>query len=119
MLIQLAVLGIGVQPFIEMLFRTEEVIDHSPATPLHENCRRVHLNDLPVQDFNRYQIAAVGAGIFDFDRLARLESFVADQQQEVDRSPHIEFVFAPGDNSVIVMPQRPTPDFGVRSKLVA
>ena len=51
-MIQIAVLGISFQPVIEMLFRTEEVVDSSATTPLDENRRGVHADDLAVQQLN-------------------------------------------------------------------
>lgn len=101
---EVPVLRILLQPFVKVLFRTEEIIDRSATTPLDEDRRRVHFDNLAVEHFNVDQIRAVGAGIFNLDGYARFKNIVADQQQEVNRSPDIEFVFTRHIDGVIVVP---------------
>ena len=52
------------------------------------------------------------AGVFETDSRAGVKFVAADQQQEIDRSPHIELVFPGNMNGVVVMPQRPSPERG-------
>ena len=87
-----------------MLFRTEEVIDRSPTSPLHKDCGRLLVDDFSIPEFDGYLFSAVGAGVFDANGLTWREAFVADQQQEVNRSPYVEFVYALPNDRMIVVP---------------
>ncbi len=71
-----------------MLFRTEEIIDSSPASV--ESVRRLRRGSLQLGSLDRKRqlIEAVWAGVFDFDLLVRV--IAADQQHEVHRSRYVE-----------------------------
>ena len=102
------VVRVLVQPLVEVLFRTEEVIDHSPTPSLDKNRFGVLLGDGAIHDLKGNSIGAVGAGIFDFDRFAGVLRAV-DQQQKVNRSPYIEYRFAFDINRVEIVTQGATP----------
>ena len=95
-----------------MLFGTEEVVNASPTTLLYHRRRRVQFGDLAISYLEGYQVGAVRTGIFQTNGSTGAEFVAADQQQEVDRSPHIELVFPRNVNGVVVMPQRPSPERG-------
>ena len=112
------VVRVLVQPLVEVLFRTEEVIDHSPTPLLDDNRFGVLLGDGAIHDLKGNSIGTVGAGIFDFDRFAGVLCAV-DQQQKVNRSPYIEDGFALNVNGMEIMTQGPTPLAGPFCRSIA
>ena len=102
LLVQISILGVHVQPGVEMLFRPEEVVHHSPTPLLDPDVSGIGLGDLAGSDLNGNAVAAVGAGVIDFDVLAGVSTAV-DQQQEVHRSPYIEGLFSLYSHGVKVM----------------
>ena len=102
LLVQISILGVHVQPGVEMLFRPEEVVHHSPTPLLDPDVSGIGLGDLPGSDLNGNAVAAVGAGVVDFDAFAGVSTAV-DQQQEVHCSPYIEGLFPFYGDGVKVM----------------
>ena len=97
-----------IQPFVQVLFRPEEVIHHSPASVLDPDRFGIEVGDFPTRDFHIDTIAAVGAGVFDFDFLASV-SIAVDQQQEVYPSPYAEGLFPGNGRCVEIVAQWAAP----------
>lgn len=117
-MLEVPVVRVLVQPLVEVLFRTEEVIDHSPTPLLDENRLGVLMGDGTTLDLEGNSIGAVGAGIFDPDGFAGVLCAV-DQQQKVNRSPYIEDRFALDVNRVKIVTQGATPLTGPCCQSVA
>lgn len=93
------------QPFVEVLFRPEEIVDRSAASLLDVDGIGIEIGDLSVVHPDFDPIAAVGAGVKDGELLVVV--FVAvDQQQEVDCSPQVEGLFPFDLHGVEVVAQR-------------
>ncbi len=116
---EVPVVRVLVQPFVEVLFRTEEIIDYSPTPLLDENRLGILMGDHTVADREENAVGAMAAGIFDLDGFTGVLCAV-DQQQKVNRSPPgIEDRFALDMHRVETMAQGATPLAGPFRQSVA
>ena len=93
-----------------MLFRPEEVVHRSAATLLNPARIRIHAGDRATVYFYADWQVAFGAGVFEGETLVFV-IIAVDQQQEVDRSPNIEGLFAFDVHRVEVVLEGTAPPF--------
>jgi hypothetical protein len=85
---------VALQPLLEVLFRTEEIIDASATSAEDERSDGSYLRDAASHNHHRDGLQAVRARVFYLECIVRVGA--VDQQQEVHRSRHFELV-APVD----------------------
>lgn len=95
----------GRQPLLGVLFRPEEVVGPSAAATNHVRLGRIDLYYLAPVDHDPDALHAMRAGVFNDDPLVWV--IAADQQQEVDRSRHIEPLPVLQGYDVKIEPQTP------------